>query len=53
MVELHHFLAMGGYGCYIWPAYAAGAAILLFNVWWSLRQHRRTVKRLRLEADDE
>jgi heme exporter protein D len=46
------FLAMGGYGAFVWPAFAATAAVLL-ALWLEsllrLRQRQRTLDRL--EAD--
>ncbi len=43
------FLAMGGYGAFVWPAFAATAAVLL-ALWLEslarLRQRQRTLDRL-------
>lgn len=43
MKDLHEFLSMGGYGAYVWPAYAIAAVVVLLNV---LAPGRR-LKRLR------
>jgi heme exporter protein D len=40
------FLAMGGYGLYVWGSYAAAAAVLIANVWLPLRAARRVRRRL-------
>jgi heme exporter protein D len=43
MKDLHEFLTMGGYGIYVWPAYAIAAVVVLVN---ALAPGRR-LKRLR------
>ncbi len=52
MTMLESFLAMGGYGAFVWPAFAATAAVLL-ALWLEsllrLRHCQRTLDRL--EAD--
>jgi len=35
------FLAMGGYGLYVWGSYAAAAALMLLEPWLAQRRHRR------------
>ncbi len=35
------WLAMGGYGVYVWLSYALGVLVLLLNIWIPLRRHRR------------
>jgi heme exporter protein D len=42
------FLAMGGYGLYVWGSFAMTAVVLLFEMW-ALRAKRRAL--LRDEAD--
>lgn len=42
--DLGAFLAMGGYGVYIWPAYGA-ALLILAIVWWDGARRRRLVER--------
>jgi heme exporter protein D len=36
-MDLHNFLAMGGYAAYVWPAYGLTALVLLWN-WWAARR---------------
>jgi len=36
-MHLQHFLNMGGYAQYVWPAYGLTALVLLWN-WWSARR---------------
>jgi heme exporter protein D len=31
MKSLHEFLTMGGYGWYVWPAYAVAAVVMIVN----------------------
>jgi heme exporter protein D len=38
------FLAMGGYGLYVWGAYGMAAACVAAELW-SLRRPRRTLER--------
>ncbi len=38
------FLAMGGYGFYIWSAYGA-ASVVLAVIWWDGARRRRLVER--------
>jgi heme exporter protein D len=40
------FLAMGGYGVYVWPAYAVAAVVMVGLVVASVRQLRRTKAQL-------
>ena len=40
------FLAMGGYGAYVWPAYGLTLAVLGGLLWWSLGAYRRSQRRL-------
>ncbi len=47
--EAMHFLAMGGYAAYVWPAYALTFIVLGGLLAWSLgsyRRHRRELERL-------
>lgn len=50
MDALGEFLAMGGYGVYVWTSYAAVAAVLLLN--W-LIPHLRERALLRGGHDDD
>ena len=36
-MDLHNFLAMGGYAAYVWPAYGLTALVLLWNWWAAIR----------------
>ena len=38
---MNHFLAMGGYGAYVWPCFALAAAVLAWNVLAARRLHAR------------
>jgi len=37
------FFAMGGYGFYVWSAYAATAGVLALEAWLALRRRRRAL----------
>ena len=43
---MSHFLAMGGYAQFVWPAYAVAVAVLGGLAWQSLAAHRRTRREL-------
>jgi heme exporter protein D len=47
-----HFLAMGGYGAFIWPAYGASLIGLLAMVWQSWAAWRAAKKRLAALEED-
>jgi heme exporter protein D len=47
---MSHFLAMGGYAAYVWPAYGASALGLAAAVLLTLRAHIRA-KRLLASAE--
>jgi len=38
--SLEHFLAMGGYGFFVWGSYAVAAAVIAAEIW-ALRHRRR------------
>ena len=38
---MNDFLAMGGYGAYVWPCFALAAAVLAWNVLAARRLHER------------
>jgi heme exporter protein D len=40
--SIDHFLAMGGYAAFVWPAYAVAALVMLGLLVVSLRRLRRT-----------
>lgn len=48
--SLSAFLAMGGYGGYVWSAVAITAAIMVVNVVIARRSHRRMLAQLRRRA---
>ena len=49
-----HFLAMGGYAAFVWPAYALGAIVLGGLLAWSLGAYRRAQRELAdLQGQDE
>jgi heme exporter protein CcmD len=41
-----HFLAMGGYAGFLWPAYAATLLVVVLNIAWA----RRLLARARVDA---
>lgn len=47
-----HFLAMGGYAAYIWPAYAASALGIGSMVIMTLRAYGRAKRRLAALEND-
>ena len=47
-----HFLAMGGYGAFIWPAYGASLIGLLAMAWQSWAAWRAAKKRLAALEED-
>jgi len=52
MAALHHFLAMGGYARFVWPAYGVAFAVLLWMLVDTLATYRRRRRELaRLEPD--
>ncbi|HEX4113600.1 MAG TPA: heme exporter protein CcmD [Stellaceae bacterium] len=53
MAGLSHYLAMGGYAAFVWPAFAVAAAIMAGLAIQSLGNYRRRQRELaRLERDD-
>ena len=46
------FLAMGGYGAYVWPAFGFAAIVLLgllLQSWWTARRRAAEFEQLRAE----
>jgi heme exporter protein D len=41
-----HYLAMGGYGLYVWTSYATAALVLVFNLLSARRRTRQVRKQL-------
>jgi len=53
MEQIRAFLAMGGYGAFVWPAYGLTAGVMVWLVAATLRRLRaneRALARLRAEA---
>jgi len=48
MEGLREFLAMGGYGFYVWTSYAVVAVVLILN--WAIPHWRERALRRRVEA---
>jgi heme exporter protein CcmD len=46
MTAFLHFLHMGGYARFLWPAYGITFALLFLNIYWA----RRLIARARSEA---
>jgi heme exporter protein D len=46
MDAIRHYLAMGGYAAYVWPAYGIAAAVLIGLTWQSLREVARREREL-------
>jgi heme exporter protein D len=50
--EIGHYLAMGGYAAFVWPAYGVALAVLGGLAWQSWRRYRasgNTLKQLQRE----
>jgi heme exporter protein D len=41
------FFAMGGKAWFVWPAYALGLLVIIYNIISPLRKHRRLLARLK------
>jgi heme exporter protein D len=48
--SLDAFLAMGGYGLYVWGSYAATFALLAMEVAWLRKARRDAVRELQRES---
>jgi heme exporter protein D len=48
-MNISEFLAMGGYGFYVWSAYGICAVILLLLAWQPIRQRRQLLRQLQLK----
>jgi heme exporter protein D len=46
MSALSHWLAMGGYAAFVWPAYAIAAVVLGGLALYSWRRHRQSARLL-------
>ena len=38
------FLDMGGYAAYVWPSYALTLTVMVLNIIWARRLHKRSRK---------
>jgi heme exporter protein D len=47
------FLAMGGYGLYVWAAYGITLLVLALNLWWIGRLHRHRIELARTAVRSE
>ncbi len=50
-----HFLAMGGYARFVWPAFALALVVMVLNIFWarsSLRAAQAAARRRQLSAHD-
>ncbi len=47
------FFSMGGYGLYVWGAYGVTAACLLIDPLLASRRHRRALRELAREREDD
>ncbi len=53
-MSLGQFLDMGGYGGFVWPAYAVTLLVLIANVYMARSAHRRALEEaLRRAATEE
>jgi len=50
---MKEFIAMGGYGIYVWPAYALALVVLVSNWVVARRRHREVVNTLRARMGNE
>ncbi len=46
MISLQHFMAMGGYALYVWPAYGLALAVLSYNAINAIISHKQIKRRL-------
>ncbi len=49
MSAWREFIAMGGYGVYVWSAYGLSAALLVANLVAALRRERRVLQEIARE----
>lgn len=54
MARIEHYLAMGGFAAYVWPAFAVATVIMVGLAVQSISVYRRRQRELkRLEREDE
>ncbi len=46
MDAIRHYLAMGGYAAYVWPAYGIATVVLVGLAWQTLRSVARSEREL-------
>lgn len=46
-MNFSHFLSMGGYAAFVWPAYAVTLVVLIANVFAARASHRHAVEEAR------
>ncbi len=46
-MSLSHFLSMGGYAAFVWPAYALTLIVLIVNVFAARASYRRALEEAR------
>ena len=44
--SLSDFIAMGGYGLYVWGSYALAFAFMMIEPWLAARRHRQALRAL-------
>jgi heme exporter protein D len=44
--SLSDFIAMGGYGVYVWGSYAVALALMVIEPWLAARRHRQALRAL-------
>ena len=49
-MDIGEFLAMGGYGRYVWPAWGLSVLVLAWNAWAALRLRREALAAARRRA---
>jgi heme exporter protein D len=51
--DANDFFAMGGYGLYVWGAYALAALAMLAEPWLAALRHRRALRQTNDPDDQE
>lgn len=52
-MSLNEFLAMGGYGAYVWSAYGVAIAVLAWQLVAPIVQRRQIIKQIRRKKRQE
>ena len=53
MNDLQTFLAMGGYGAYVWPAYGLTAWLMIVEPWLTARRLAKALSGVKQQTDEE